>query len=70
MKLTSVSASLLIALTSVNNAWCVVSARAREPKREQAAVAGSQGKSSVPGFDASSHVTGAASALVALSTLR
>ncbi|EES15499.1 uncharacterized protein LOC8055479 [Sorghum bicolor] len=41
-----------------------------EPKKEHAAVTGSQGKSSVPGLDASSHVTGAASALVALSTLR
>jgi len=48
----------------------VVAAGTEEPKREQAAVAASQGKSSVPGLDASSHVTGAASALVALSTLR
>ena len=48
----------------------MVAAGAEEPKREQAAVAASQGKSSVPGLDASSHVTGAASALVALSTLR
>jgi hypothetical protein len=41
----------------------VVSAGAGEPKREQAAVAGLQGKSSVPGLNASSHVTGAASGL-------
>lgn len=42
-----------------------------EAKKEQAAlVTGSQSKSSVPSLDASSHVTGAASALVALSTLR
>jgi len=44
--------------------------RTGEPKKEHAAVTGSQAKSSVPGLDASSHVTGAASALVALSTLR
>jgi len=48
----------------------VVAAGTEEPKREQAAVAASQGKSFVLGLDASSHVTGAASALVALSTLR
>jgi len=59
-----------VALTNANNAWCVVAAGTGEPKREQAAVTGSQGKSSVPGLDASSHVTGAVSALVALSTLR
>ena len=48
----------------------MVAAGTEEPKREQAAVAASQGKSFVLGLDASSHVTGAASALVALSTLR
>jgi len=59
-----------VASTTNANAWCVVAAGTEEPKREQAAVAASQGKSSVLGLDASSHVTGAASALVALSTLR
>jgi hypothetical protein len=59
-----------IASTTNANAWCVVAAGTAEPKKEQAAVTGSQGKSSVAGLDASSHVTGAASALIALSTLR
>ncbi|RLN22538.1 hypothetical protein C2845_PM07G02420 [Panicum miliaceum] len=41
-----------------------------EPKKEQAAVPGAENKPSGPSLDASSHVTGAATALVALSTLR
>ena len=40
----------------------MVAAGTEEPKREQAAVAASQGKSFVLGLDASSHVTGAARA--------
>nr|CAB3476509.1 unnamed protein product [Digitaria exilis] len=41
-----------------------------EPNKEQAAVPASQAKPSGRSLDASSHVTGAANALVALSTLR
>jgi hypothetical protein len=41
-----------------------------EPKKEQAAVPAAENKPSGPSLDASSHVTGAANALVALSTLR
>ncbi|CAN6237870.1 unnamed protein product [Urochloa humidicola] len=41
-----------------------------EPKIEQAAALAAQNEPSGPSLDASSHVTGAASALVALSTLR
>lgn len=41
-----------------------------DPKKEQAAVTTTQDNPSGPNLDASSHVTGAASALVALSTLR
>ena len=51
------------------NAW-VVTAVTGEPKKEQAAVPAAENKPSGPSLDASSHVTGAANALVALSTLR
>jgi hypothetical protein len=49
---------------------CVATAVTGEPKRGQAAVPAAQDNPSGPSLDASSHVTGAVSALVALSTLR
>ncbi|KAK8461443.1 hypothetical protein SEVIR_1G039500v4 [Setaria viridis] len=51
------------------NVW-VATAVTGELKKEQAAVPAAQDYPSGPSLDASSHVTGAASALVALSTLR
>jgi hypothetical protein len=51
------------------NVW-VATAVTGDPKKEQAAVTTTQDNPSGPNLDASSHVTGAASALVALSTLR